>query len=126
MPLTKKIMFTNTRGHNLYDPFTFLLFNLFFVISPLTQKLTHKPGPLPPSSHSPQVAAATQQHGKGGDKDDTMTPVTARPRQRNSRAVAEGIAWRQRWQGYCGGGGGIGAAAALAWRRWVARRWCQM
>ena len=64
-----------------------------------------------------------QQHGNGGDKDDTATPVTARRWQRDSRAVAEGIARRQRWQGYCSGGGGGGAAAALAWRSWVARWW---
>ncbi len=39
-----------------------------------------------------------QQHGNGGDKDVTATPVTARQRQHGSRAVAEGIAQRQRWQ----------------------------
>ena len=98
-----------------------MLFFLFFVISPLIQKLTHKPGPLPPSSLSLQVAAATQQHGNSGNKDDTATSVTARRRQRDSREVAEGIAWRQQWREYCGGGGG--AAAALAWRHWVARLW---
>ncbi len=99
-------------AYNLYETFTFLLSSLFFIISPLTQKLTHKPGPLPPSSPSLQVAAATRQHGNGGNKDNTATPVTARRRQRDSRAVVEGIAWRQRWQGYCGSGGDRGAATA--------------
>ncbi len=36
-----------------------------------------------------------QQHSNGGDKDVTVTPVTTRWRQRDSRAVAEEIAWRQ-------------------------------
>ncbi len=39
-----------------------------------------------------------QQHGNGGDKDVTVTPVTARWWQRDSRAVAEEIARRQRWR----------------------------
>jgi hypothetical protein len=110
-------------AYNLYETFTFLLSSLFFVISPLTQKLTHKPGPLPPSSPSLQVVAATWQHSNSGDKDDTTTPVIARRRQRDSKAVVEGIAWRQRWQRYCGGGGGGGVATALAWLHWVVRRW---
>jgi hypothetical protein len=50
-----------------------------------------------------------QQHGNGGDKDVTAMPLTARQRQRDSRAVAEGIARRQLWQ-YI-------AAVAVAWLR---------
>ena len=34
----------------------------------------------------------------GGNKDVTAMPVTARWWQRDSRAVAAGIAWRQRWR----------------------------
>ncbi len=99
---------------------------LFFIISSLTQKLTHKPWPIhhhPPLSRRRQQK---QQHNNGGDKDATVTPVTARWLQRDSRAVAEGIARRQRWQGIAAVAlawlwrlrSGGGAAAALAqWRR---------
>jgi hypothetical protein len=50
-----------------------------------------------------------QQHGNGGDKDVTATPVTARWWQRDSKAVAEGIARRQRWRDI--------AVVAVAWLR---------
>ncbi len=99
---------------NLYNPFTFLLSSLFFVISPLSQKLTHKPWliatiiPLSPCQRM-------QQHGNCGNKDDTATLVIARRRQRDSRAVVEGIPRRQWWQGYCGGGGGAAAALVQWW-----------
>ena len=46
--------------------------------------------------HHPPLSR--QQHGNGGDKDVTATPVTARLQQRNSRDVAEGIARWQRWR----------------------------
>jgi hypothetical protein len=91
----------------------FLGLTLYFVISPLTQKLTHKPGPLPPSSPSLQVtaakAAAWQWRQQRRHGNVTAMPVTAQWRQRDSMAVAEGIARRQRWQDI--------TAVAVAWLR---------
>ena len=83
-----------------------------------------------------RIATATRQHKNGGNKDNTTMPVTAWQRQRNSRAVAEGVSmaaavagklrrWRWRW---CGGGVSVAelgstmvaVAAALVQRQW---RW---
>ncbi len=54
--------------------------------------------------HHPSLSR--QQHGNGGDKDVTATPMTAQWLQCDSRAVA-GLAWQQRWRDI--------AAVAVAW-----------
>jgi hypothetical protein len=90
-------------AYNLYDPFTFLLSSLFFVISPLTQKLTHKPGPLPPSPFSLQMAAA-------------KAAAQQRRRQRRHGDVGDRMAAAARQQSNGGGDSAAAAVAGILWR----------
>ena len=109
---------------------SFLCPTLFFRHHLFTHQKTHTQtnGPSPPSSPSLQAVAAKaaawqwRQQRRRGNKGVTATLVTAQWRQRDSWAVAEGIAWRQRWRDIAAvavtwlrhKGSGDGTAAALA------------
>ncbi len=121
LKITPLLMAVHLPSTTIVTKFTFLFSSLFFDISPLTQKLTHNSGPLPPSPPSLQVAAAKaaaqqqrrqRRHGNAGDHTAAAARQQGGGGGDSAAAAVAGILRQWRWRG-CG----ISAVMALAQRQ---------